>query len=85
VRQEVDRGATKAVRTFTVNPKPNQVFEGRGDRLCDWRYYASKKELPWGYRLLQEARDLDADGKPDLFVDYEALTITKNKPASWPE
>ena len=85
VRQEIERGFNKKTRTFTVSPKPNQIFEGRNGRLHTWRYYSDEKALPWGFRLLKEARDLDEDGTPNLFVDYVALTINKTKPADWPD
>jgi len=48
-----------------------------------WYYYAVQPDGA-ASPLLRSAHDIDADGKPDVFVDYPSLTITETRPADWP-
>lgn len=50
-----------------------------------WKYYKATEMHPFRNRLLRTAHDMNADGKPELFVDYQALTISKTRPADWPD
>lgn len=47
-----------------------------------WYYYAAEPDGT--HPLLRSAYDMDADDKPDVFVDYRSLTITETRPADWP-
>jgi hypothetical protein len=49
----------------------------------DWYYYAVEADGAESQTLLRSAHDIDADDKPDVFVDYQTLTITNTKPADW--
>jgi hypothetical protein len=48
-----------------------------------WYYHAPEPDGAVD-SLLRSAYDMDADDKPDVFVDYRSLTISTNKPADWP-
>ncbi len=43
---------------------------GRNGKIETWQYYSKG-------RLVREKRDTDGDGKPDMEIDYDKLTITR--------
>lgn len=49
-----------------------------------WFYHAVQPDGAESRSLLRSAHDTDADGKPDVFVDYRSLTISETMPADWP-
>lgn len=86
VRYEVELGKEGRHTVFEF-PEPGvQIVKESGFMRPPsvWYNYAVQPDGA-AHPLLRSAHDTDADGKPDVFVDYESLTITKTKPKAWPE
>ena len=85
VRYEVELGK-EGRHTVFESPEPGvQIFKESGFMRPPsvWYDYAVQPDGT-AHPLLRSAHDMDADDKPDVFVDYQSLTITKTRPADWP-
>jgi len=64
---------------YLYNYTATEGIEGRNGKITRWHRYQIDKRT--GVRRhVSEARDLDGDGKPDLLIDYEKMTIRRVEP-----
>ena len=63
---------------FTTHLGNGRRVRGANGLPSIWTYRS-----PETGRVARESRDLDGDGRPDLFIDYERLTIENTQPAGW--
>lgn len=76
-------------KSSTQYPKPGVVISSTSGQFMNTgrvrKVYKTPILHPYRNQLLREEMDTDSDGEPELFVDFQALTISKIRPADWPK
>lgn len=84
------RNGKEGWHTVVQYPRPgveiisSSSWAGASERTQVWNDYATQPRNA-SYPLLRSAHDFDGDGKPDVFVVYQALTIDETRPEGWAE
>ncbi len=85
----VNTNHKEGVSSSAQYPEPGVVISSTSYRFMDSgrarKVYRTPRLHPYRNQLLREEIDTDSDGEPELYVDFQALTISKTRPADWPK